>query len=314
MAMAHGRRRVFGSVEQRKIDMSFRPLFGSGRIRTAGEQPAQPTTASWAGSSVVFDRRRWTCREAELRWTAPHHVLVLTEEGATSQTSIRSDGKMVYEGRDRSGAITFVPAGVERLGAYRDVDLTYSALWVDPRSISPASEHLKDLPVLINKSDTVISALLKSLSSEISNGHIPDSAYVDHLIALVTLRIRGFADEPVPAPRHGSLGSRVVKRVRDYVDAHLDGDISLGDLADVAGVASDSFARRFKVTTGFAPYAYVLEERIRRSEALLCETDTTLSAIALACGFSSQSHFTTTFKRLRGVTPHAYRSKVIPES
>ncbi len=292
--------------------MPFRPLFGSGRIRTAGEQPAQPTTASWADSSVVFDRRRWACQEAELRWTAPHHVLVLTEEGATSQTSIRSDGKMVYEGQDRSGAITFVPAGVERLGAYRDVDLTYSALWIDPRS--RAGDHLKDLPVLINKGDSVIGALLKALSSEICSGHIPDSAYMEHLIALITLRIRGFAHEPVPAPRHGSLGSRVVKRVRDYIDAHLDGDISLGDLADVAGVAPDSFARRFKVTTGCAPYAYVLEERIRRSEALLCETDAALSAIALTCGFSSQSHFTTTFKRLRGVTPRAYRSKVIPES
>lgn len=292
--------------------MSFRPLFGNGRIRTAGERLAKPLTASWANSSIIFDRRRWACREAEIRWTAPHHLFVLTERGGTSQTLIRSDGSL-YQGRDGPGALTFVPAGTERLGAYRDVDLTYSALWIDPRSIPPGSDHLKDLPVLINKSDCVTDALLKSLSCEISRGHVPDTAYMEHLVALIALRIRSVFDEPVKTIRHGSLGSPVVKRVRDYIDAHLDEDISLGELAHVAGVASDSFARRFKATTGFAPYAYVIEERIRRAEALLLETDIALSAIALNCGFSSQSHFTATFKRLRGMTPRAYRSEVIPE-
>lgn len=108
--------------------MSFKPLLGDGRIRSSVEKSESLQTASWFDSSIVFDSRRWECREAELRWTAPHHLIVLTEEGGTSHTSIRSEAKSVYDGIDRPGALTFVPAGAERLGFYRDVNLAYSAL------------------------------------------------------------------------------------------------------------------------------------------------------------------------------------------
>lgn len=78
--------------------------------------------------------------------------------------------------------------------------------------------------------------------------------------------------------------------------------------------ASDSFARRFKATTGLAPYAFVVERRLRRAEILLAKPEMALAAIAMSLGFSSQSHFTTTFRKLRGTTPHAYRRRFFPES
>ncbi|TIP69570.1 MAG: AraC family transcriptional regulator, partial [Mesorhizobium sp.] len=57
--------------------MSFRPLLGDGRVLSQEEKSEPLQTASWAGSSIVFDNRRWACSEAELRWTAPHHLIVL---------------------------------------------------------------------------------------------------------------------------------------------------------------------------------------------------------------------------------------------
>jgi AraC family transcriptional regulator len=294
--------------------MSFRPLLGDGRIRAREDRSEAIQTASWIGSSIIFDNRRWACRDAELRWTAPHHLIVLTEDGGTSETSIRSEGKSLYDGRDRPGNLTFVPAGAERLGYYRDVDLSYSALWIDPDLGLPECERLRDMPILVNKSDSVIAALLSSLRDEMALGHKPDTAYVEHLAALVSLRVAALNRVQIPAARHGCLSRGMLARVRDYIDAHLTSDISLTELAAVAGMAVDTFARRFKTTTGLAPYAYVIEERIRRAEMLLRETDMLLSAIAFRCGFSSQSHFTATFRRLRRMTPRVYRTHFSPES
>ena len=94
----------------------------------------------------------------------------------------------------------------------------------------------------------------------------------------------------------------------------MQSDISLSDLAAIAGMAADTFARRFKSTTGRAPYAYVIEERVRRAELLLRESELQISVIAFRCGFSSQSHFTSTFRRLRGMTPRVYQAHFSPES
>lgn len=292
----------------------FKPLLGYGAVRSQAEKSESSQTASWIGSSIVFDNRRWACREAELRWTAPHHLIVLTDEGGTSLTSIRSEAKSLYDGIDRPGALTFVPAGAERLGFYQDVNLSYSALWIDPDFRIPGCERLRDLPILVNRRDTVIATLLNSLREEIALGHKPETAYVEHLVALVSLRVANLNGERVPSAGHGHLSRRTLVRVRDYINARMNCDISLSELAAVAGMPVDSFARRFKTTTGLAPYAYVIEERVRKAEALLRETDLPIGTIAFRIGFSSQSHFTATFRRLRGMPPRAYRVHFSPES
>lgn len=294
--------------------MSFRPLLGDGRIRASNQNTEALQSASWANSSVVFDSQRWTCKEAELRWTAPHHLIVLTEAGGTSQTYIRSEAKSLYDGQDRPGALTFVPAGAERFGLYRNVDLSYSALWLDPDIGTPGSECLSDLPIMVNKSDGVVSALLRSLRTEMALGHKPDTLYVEHLVALASLRVASMDRvQPSTAPQ-GCLARRTLTRVRDYINAHMKADISLSDLAAIAGMPADTFARRFKATTGRAPYAYVIEERVRRAELLLRESEMPISVIAFRCGFSSQSHLTATFRRLSGMTPKVYRAHFSPES
>ncbi|MER9306636.1 AraC family transcriptional regulator [Mesorhizobium sp. M0496] len=292
--------------------MSFRPLLGHGRIRSREEKSETLQTAAWVDSSVVFDNRRWVCRDAELRWTAPHHLVVLTEEGGTSHTSIRSGEKSVYDGMDRPGDLTFVPAGAERLGTYRDVNLSYSALWIDPEF--PGSESLADTPILVNRSDNVIATLLSSLRVEMALGHKPDTGYVEHLAALVSLRVAMLAGKQLPAPRYGRLSRRTFARIREYIEARINSDISLRELAAVAEMGVDTFARRFKATTGLAPYAYVIEERVRQAEVVLRETGVSIGTIAFRFGFSSQSHFTATFRRLRGMTPRAYRVQFSPES
>ncbi|THK34157.1 AraC family transcriptional regulator [Ensifer sp. MPMI2T] len=294
--------------------MSFRPLLGDGRIRARDEETASLRTASWIGSSVVFDSRRWACQEAELRWTAPHHLIVLTDGGSTSRTSIRTEGKTLYDGQDRPGVVTFVPAGAERIGFYRDVDLSYSALWIDPALALPGLERLREIPALVNRSDAVTGTLLRSLCTEMSFGHRPDTVYVEHLVCLIGLRMAGLQETRSPTANHGRLGRRTFERVRDYIDANMASDISLSEVAAIAGMPIDTFARRFKETTGRPPYAYILEERVRRAEVLLGDTSMTIGAIAFRLGFSSQSHFTTTFRRLKGITPRAYRLHFSPES
>ncbi|MDK1491461.1 AraC family transcriptional regulator [Sinorhizobium sp. 7-81] len=239
---------------------------------------------------------------------------MLTDAGSTSRTSIRTEGKTLYDGRDRPGVLTFVPAGAERVGFYRDVDLSYSALWIDPALALPGLERLRDIPILVNESDAVIGTLLRSLCTEMLFGHRPDTVYVEHLVSLAGLRMAGLSGNRFPTSNRGRLGRRMLERVRDYIDTHIASDISLSDVAAIAGMPVDTFARRFKETTGRPPYAYVLEERVRRAELLLRDTNIAIGAIAFRLGFSSQSHFTTTFRRLKGITPRVYRLHFSPES
>jgi AraC family transcriptional regulator len=294
--------------------MPIEPLMGNGQIRVNGDRTEQLRSVSWINSRVVFDHRHWVCADAELRWTAPHHLILLTERGRTSRTEVRCEGRTVFHGIDRPGSLTFVPAAVERHGSYRDANLFYSAIWIDPafaRGLA-GGEQIHALPTFVNGRDPVVGSLMATLSAQVAAGQIPGAIYIEHLVALALLRIAEMGGAAQRSTRAGRINQKALMRVQDYIEANLGYDISLSDLAAVAGMPIDSFARRFKATTGLAPYAYVVERRIKRAEAMLETTHTDIGTVALALGFSSQSHFTTTFRRLRGVTPRTYRSNSFP--
>lgn len=105
------------------------------------------------------------------------------------------------------------------------------------------------------------------------------------------------------------LSEARLNRVKEYVEANLQGALRLQDLATEAGYSPFYFARAFKATTGVSPHQYVLERRVERAKLLLRAQQLSLAQVAIQCGFSSQSHFSSQFRARVGVTPTAYRNR-----
>jgi AraC family transcriptional regulator len=125
-----------------------------------------------------------------------------------------------------------------------------------------------------------------------------------HLVRHYTSR--GATLQAVPPPPR-SMTKRQVQHVLEFIQAHLNEQLSLDSLARQAGFSSPHFALLFQRATGASPHQFVLRQRIERAQWLLQETDLSLAQIASACGFAHQSHLNQVFKRHLGCTPRAYR-------
>jgi AraC-like DNA-binding protein len=111
---------------------------------------------------------------------------------------------------------------------------------------------------------------------------------------------------PVPLSR-GGLPPAALRRIREYIEAHLNDSIELAELSAIAGMSVFHFARQFKQTTGITPHHYLVRRRIERVKELLAGTELSLSEIAFATGFADQSHLARHFRQIAGVTPRYFR-------
>ncbi|WP_346828218.1 AraC family transcriptional regulator [Serratia inhibens] len=105
----------------------------------------------------------------------------------------------------------------------------------------------------------------------------------------------------------GGLAPAVARRVKEYIEQHLDKPLLLADLAAQAGLSEFHFARMFKHDTGLAPHQFVMRTRLQQAEKLLRHSLLPLTQIALECGFSSASHFSNRFKAAYGFAPMQMR-------
>ena len=147
------------------------------------------------------------------------------------------------------------------------------------------------------------------LLSELHRESFGNQLYVDSLanvLALHLLRKHGTTRPQVPVYNSG-LSQRHLLQVLDYIDAHLDGEIKLADLAQLVDMSQFHFSRLFKQCLGLSPYQYLLQQRVERAKQLLKQTDKSIIDIAFDCGFNSYSHLTRRFRQLTGTTPKAYR-------
>lgn len=96
------------------------------------------------------------------------------------------------------------------------------------------------------------------------------------------------------------------RAVFDYIEQHMDEELSVKKLADISGLSSYYFIHSFRVQTGQTPHEYLVEQRVRRAAFLLASTQMTLGEIAKTCGFANTSTFNNTFKKYMGKTPNAY--------
>jgi AraC-like DNA-binding protein len=103
-----------------------------------------------------------------------------------------------------------------------------------------------------------------------------------------------------------------LQRAKDLVDSRYSEPLTVDDLARAAGLSRAHFSREFRRAFGDSPHGYLLTRRLERAAALLRGTDTTVADICMAVGLESVGSFTTSFVRMFGKTPVAYRASFPP--
>jgi len=122
-------------------------------------------------------------------------------------------------------------------------------------------------------------------------------------------RLDALNKESIAAEREQCCGLpvRMRRSIEEYIDLHLEKDLSVEELASHLGISTSYFARSFRSSVGLAPHAYVMRRRLLRAQELLSSTDLPLVDIALATGFADQSHFCRRFHQEVGMPPRTFR-------
>jgi AraC family transcriptional regulator len=230
---------------------------------------------------------------------------------------VRSDGETTINGGSRStltdarDKLTFVPIGSSVEGWNRfegRVSSSFAVHLASTRSDHDANDISKVPPSLYFENNN-LKATLQKLQSVIDGSGINDHAYAETLGLLLLWELRHAADlkhSPL-SPVRGGLTVRQLRRVKEFIDAQIANEITISDLAAVAGLSHYHFIRAFKDSVGLSPYQYVLSERICRARGLLSKPDLSLGDVALAVGFSDASQLNRVFRKFVGVTPTAFR-------
>ena len=225
------------------------------------------------------------------------------------------------EGVVEPGTVMFgSPAlAVEKCWTHWRGHFSFVSVMLPPASLQRAARELPSAPqpfasdlLSTGIDDPFISSCMTRLAEEVGAGGPGGRIFGEqllHALALhLTLTSAGAA--PAPAAPRGGLAPVALRRVRDYIEAHLAEAISLHDLAAVAGLSTFHFARAFRQSTGQPPAAYVREARLARGRALLADpalAHHAITEIATAVGYTTASAFSVAFRRAYGITPREAR-------
>jgi AraC-like DNA-binding protein len=207
--------------------------------------------------------------------------------------------------------MSFAPAGLEMWGYsdytrfVKDATLSFDLAALGERLATEFDADAIATPRL-RFADDRIWTLVKLLSDVVYDSDPSTQLYGDGLTVAIAARL--FAEAPQAEADSKGLAPWQLRRVVEYLDAHLPKRVDLADLAVLAGLSQPHFSRAFKASTGLAPYQWQLDARIRRAQALLIDTSLSLDQLAEATGFADPVHFGRTFRKLTGATPAAWRN------
>ena len=230
----------------------------------------------------------------------PDHRL-LVHVGAPARGVWRSHD-VVYS----DGDIDLFPAGVseewELIDAITALDIRLSPLLLQRAAadmgLDPDGTGLEPH---CHFRDAQIEHIAWALDAERQAGYPSGLLYSESLGMALAVHLLGRDTTPIMAGR--GLTPAQVRRVTAYIEDHLDDDLSLARLAEVAGVSASHLKLLFRRSLGLPVHAYVVQRRVERAKALLLRGDLPVSQVALEAGFAHQSHMARWMRRLLGVTP-----------
>ncbi|WP_185969864.1 helix-turn-helix domain-containing protein [Rhizobium straminoryzae] len=232
-----------------------------------------------------------------------------------------SDGheRRIFHGRSRHD-YRFAAGGVylrnfaedyraEIVGSFDFMLFELSALFLRQVAEETRMRPVEGLSERAAEDDPVLSNLVRALAPSLERPGEAHGLFIDQLsLAIATHLLHRYGGgQEAPATVSALLPYRLEMRAKDFIDANLDRDVSIGEVAESCSMSRGYFIRAFRETTGTTPYRWLLGRRVERARQLVEETDLPLAEIATACGFADQSHLSRHFTQLLGQTPGRLR-------
>jgi AraC family transcriptional regulator len=157
--------------------------------------------------------------------------------------------------------------------------------------------------------DQTMRHLMEILLYEKRQGFQRGAFFLDGIAAALASHLIHYysADAPLIANSIGGMTPSTLRRCIALMEARLERDLRLDELAREAGLSTSHFIRSFRESTGKTPYQFLLERRVQRAQTLMRDPRASLAKIAISSGFADQHHLARVFRHITGITPTTYR-------
>ena len=278
----------------------------------------EPTAVDWTGfewATGSFDTARRSYAElVEGTICTPSHLFLVTLDGGAERLEVSAACGHRYAGDERPGAVSFVPADCERRLRLVGVNSRWASMALSPAIFQDEIFEGGSFTAatFTNRDEPFIASLLGEFVRLHASEGALEATYCDSMTwALAHYAARRFGQITGRPDIVWKLPPWRLRRIADYVDAHVDRDICMADLAKLVGLSSGHLHRSFRATTGKTPLEFINERRIRRAIRLLQREDLAITLLSMRCGFQSPSHFARVFRRVTGLNPSAYRKEFL---
>jgi AraC family transcriptional regulator len=274
--------------------------------------PARSTLSRWtsAGECLPF--------EASFDSYDESHVVTLRLRQTNSE--LRIAGQTVFSGNRQSGGMTLAgPKHEIWRGTFRK-PFDNLRIYIPQSIMGEVYEtcYGRPPPSLISllqftdADDGMLTHLMRAaLAFETYNDAL-GPCFLDSLGLAIAARLFALHENKRlsrPVQKFKALSKSRLDNIRAYIDEHLARPVYLAELCELVGLSQMQFTAQFRIATGYTPHAYIMQRRIEVAQELLRNPNRSIADVALAVGFSSQPHFTDTFRRLCRETPGEWRKK-----
>jgi len=264
--------------------------------------------AVWEGIKVAH--YRFQAGDLPEHHHKDHLITIALGEGCGGE--IRTASGLRARGQTK-GSVCVIPSGQSFSATLEDAS-EHLAIYLEPSLVVRAASEsrARDGVEVIERSspsDPVISSIGMALLAELDSEGLSGRLYAESLANVLAVHLlRHYTASAGNAQRFtGGLSAQKLRQTMAFIADNYESDLTLADLARMAGMSTFHFAREFKRTTGTPPHQYLIKFRVERAKALLTGSEMPLVEVSSRSGFSHQSHFTRLFRRFTGTTPQSYR-------
>ncbi len=215
-----------------------------------------------------------------------------------------------------AGEMCLVPRHFEIWGRTDDLHYLYLSIGISDAALAAACDGTRgdvELRRVESLVDARVGALAAAVNAERVAGYPSGRLFLDSVEqALAAALVNGYAVRHRSVQTHrGGLGSARLRRIKEFVDAKIEDELTLCEMAQAVELSTAYFSRMFRKSTGETPHQFLLRQRLERAKMMLRSADGRVMDVAVACGFKSQQHFAQVFRQVYGVSPTEYRQEFL---